>query len=58
MRPAGRVGHDQLHERNASYTRNLRLTGANARCDDEAMRDATGDASVVVAGGIGDRITA
>ena len=59
MRPAGRIGYDQLHERNASYTRGLRLTGANARSDDEAMRDATDDAfDTLGVGGIGDGIIA
>jgi len=59
VRPAGRIRYEHLHERNAPNTRVLCLTGANARCDYEAMRNASADeASDVSASGIGNGIIA
>ena len=55
MRPAGCVRHEQPHEHDAPDTGVLRLAGADARRDDQAMRNApAGQAS----GGVGNGIVA
>jgi hypothetical protein len=51
VRPAGRIGHEQLHEHDASDARVLRLARANARRDFEAMRNASSDEAAIVSAG-------